>query len=354
MNTTITPSPPRITKKYIKDTLGLDLNIDCESRRREHLKENPVLPSHPFMDDKAVTTSSAPFTKEMLLNLLSFYNIGNRPIKEGKMSSLAKDMIEGNWLSTGDTIKFGDQGNGYGILDGQHRMLALLLAKEVKGDEFNVCLDVASGRDARIKVKIDRQQPRSQKDHLWMNHPEIVPNKTSAGIAADVAKRILKHYLKPVDQVIVCASSDPTDEEVDNFLVKNQDSVHLVLSYLTEARSERPCSADNLKKLRKTAVVNALMRFGMANLPACELFLKIFVSGQADTDADFTIIKLRDYVLNTNAQSSTRGKRGTGYDDLYAKTISSYSNWSQGIQIKKLVKQKNWESFDFSKLAPAL
>ena len=39
MNTTMNSSPPRITKKYIKDTLGLDLNIDCESRRQEYLKQ---------------------------------------------------------------------------------------------------------------------------------------------------------------------------------------------------------------------------------------------------------------------------------------------------------------------------
>jgi hypothetical protein len=347
-------NPTNITKKYIKEALGLDLNTDCQTRCQEYLKSNKALPAHPFMDDTPKLTEAASLSKDTLLNILSYYNPENRPIKLGKAVNLLKDMLSGNWMSTGDTVKFGNKKNGYALVDAQHRILALLLAKHLSDDDnFDVNFDVASGREPEIKVKIDRQQIRSQKDHLIMNYPHIVPNATSARIASDVAKRILKHYLKPEGQMVVCASSDPTDEEVESFLVENKEAVYTVLSYLTIAKSDYPCSAENLKKLRKTAVVNALVRFAMTNVKSCEDFLKVFVSGQATNDADYTVLKLRDYVLNSNAQSSARGKKGTGYDDLYAKTIYSCINWFVGVKIKKLVKQKNWESYDYARLASA-
>jgi hypothetical protein len=80
--------------------------------------------------------------------------------------------------------------------------------------------------------------------------------------------------------------------------------------------------------------------------------LKTYVSGQLLGDADQTVVKFRDYVLSLNVNAGVRGKKGTGYDEIYAKAISAIHNYNNGVVIKKLVKQRNWESYDYTQLAP--
>jgi hypothetical protein len=47
----------------------------------------------------------------------------NRPVKKAKVAQFAKDILDGNWRLTGDSVKVNTDGN---MIDGQHRCLAVL------------------------------------------------------------------------------------------------------------------------------------------------------------------------------------------------------------------------------------
>jgi hypothetical protein len=63
-------------------------------------------------------------TPTIALDLLEF-NLGNRPKKPGKIAKYAGSMSEGNWMLTGDTIKFSDARL---LRDGQNRLMACIRA----------------------------------------------------------------------------------------------------------------------------------------------------------------------------------------------------------------------------------
>lgn len=54
-------------------------------------------------------------------------NTHNRRLQQSLVDLYARDMLNGNWQPTGDTIKFADTG---ALLDGQHRLAALARAGE--------------------------------------------------------------------------------------------------------------------------------------------------------------------------------------------------------------------------------
>jgi hypothetical protein len=70
-------------------------------------------------------------------------NPNNRNIRPKQVGMLAKDMLDGDWLRNGETIKFGPAGQ---LLDGQHRLAAVVKAGEENPDisvQFLVVRDVA-------------------------------------------------------------------------------------------------------------------------------------------------------------------------------------------------------------------
>lgn len=78
-------------------------------------------------------------------------NSGNRKMRKGIVSSYARDIMAGQWLFTGDSIRF--NGNG-GLIDGQHRLAAVIEANHpidaivIRGleSESKYCIDTGSRR----------------------------------------------------------------------------------------------------------------------------------------------------------------------------------------------------------------
>jgi hypothetical protein len=66
------------------------------------------------------------FSPEEAKELLKTKNIGNRPVNTARVEGYARDMKSGNWLLSGETIIFDENGN---IMNGQHRLLACIEAK---------------------------------------------------------------------------------------------------------------------------------------------------------------------------------------------------------------------------------
>lgn len=84
------------------------------------------------------------------------FNSSNRNVTEAKIEQFKADMEAGNWLDDGATIRF-----AYGkLLDGQHRLQALVLAG------VTLRMVVVVGLDAESQVTMDTGRGRTPRDVL--------------------------------------------------------------------------------------------------------------------------------------------------------------------------------------------
>lgn len=76
----------------------------------------------------SITHTQLTVTPEMAARFLEF-NTGNRPLSRGWTTSLARSIINGEWKQTHQSIAFsGDIANPARLLDGQHRLSAIVKA----------------------------------------------------------------------------------------------------------------------------------------------------------------------------------------------------------------------------------
>lgn len=86
-------------------------------------------------------------------------NKNNRRVSPVSVRSYARDMAAGNWLLTGDPIRFDEDGN---LMDGQHRLMACVKAEKPFASV------VIYGLPAELKNQIDVGRKRSVADVLTM------------------------------------------------------------------------------------------------------------------------------------------------------------------------------------------
>ncbi len=92
-------------------------------------------------------------TPELAQHWLSF-NSGNREVTQAKVDQYRSDMEAGYWLDNGETIRF-----GYGkLLDGQHRLMALVLAG------VTIRMIVVHGVDSEAQATMDTGRSRTPRD----------------------------------------------------------------------------------------------------------------------------------------------------------------------------------------------
>lgn len=98
-------------------------------------------------------------TPEQATEWLETRNTNNRRIRKNQVQQLARDMAEGNWLLTGDSIKFDKNGV---LRDGQHRLAAivesgipaqLLVVRGIE-PEAQSAIDIGSRRLAYDALKL--------------------------------------------------------------------------------------------------------------------------------------------------------------------------------------------------------
>lgn len=95
-------------------------------------------------------------------------NIKNRKQRRDGVDSYARDMKSGNWLLTGDSLKFDWFGN---LLDGQHRLEAIVLA------DTPIQTVVVWGVDPKAQDRVDTGIIRQFRDQLALRgvaHSDII------------------------------------------------------------------------------------------------------------------------------------------------------------------------------------
>jgi hypothetical protein len=100
-------------------------------------------------------------TKVMAWDWLENHNLKNRFVQQKTVHKYARRMATGKWATTGETLKFDDDGN---LIDGQHRLWGFLES----GLETMAFL-VMSGVPASAQVHIDTPAPRTAAHTLQMN-----------------------------------------------------------------------------------------------------------------------------------------------------------------------------------------
>lgn len=84
-------------------------------------------------------------------------NPNNRNLRQAVVNSYARDIVSGNWMLNGETIKFDQAGK---LIDGQHRLTAIVVA------DATVSVVVMRGVDADVMDTVDVGAKRTYADAL--------------------------------------------------------------------------------------------------------------------------------------------------------------------------------------------
>lgn len=137
-------------------------------------------------------------------------NVHNRNIRQASVDAYARDMLAGNWHLTGEAVKFAHDGT---LLDGQHRLLAVLKAG------ITIEMFVANGIDPNAQRVMDTNAKRSSGDMLkldgYQNHSHLA-----------AAARFAMTYQTGIESRN--QSGAPTNSEIKEFIEGNSDLVDAV------------------------------------------------------------------------------------------------------------------------------
>jgi hypothetical protein len=141
-------------------------------------------------------------------------NLRNRNLRDSAVAQYARDMVNGQWLLTGEAIKFAEDGT---LLDGQHRLAAI----EKSG--LTVDMFVVRGLENESQKVMDTNIRRGVGDMLklagYANHMALA---SAARLAMTYQTNVPNTRRKSI------AKMGPTHLEVSDFIEKNPDLVDAV------------------------------------------------------------------------------------------------------------------------------
>jgi len=105
-------------------------------------------------------------------------NHGNRNQRERKIESYGRDMLSGEWLTTGESIKFDWNGR---MIDGQHRLEAVVATGVA------ITSLVVRGLDPRVQSVLDTNAKRSAADALGFAGVKIAAKDIAACARVGIA-----------------------------------------------------------------------------------------------------------------------------------------------------------------------
>jgi hypothetical protein len=150
-------------------------------------------------------------------------NIHNRNIRDRRVRNYAIDMVTGKWLEVGEAIKFAKDGT---MLDGQHRLLALIKAtgsepirlgvheyKPIK--DLKIWFNVVRGLDKHSQRAMDIGAGRSLADVLQLEYGETSTHNLAAILRiihswqSGYRKQIAKRELATNATILAFYEQDP-------------------------------------------------------------------------------------------------------------------------------------------------
>ncbi len=141
-------------------------------------------------DLSKVQTGIEVITPEIATDLLTRNSV-NRRLQQATVERYAREIREGRWLLTGETIIISDSNE---LLNGQHRMNAVLVAG------VPIRSNVVSGIERNAYQKMDSGKSRSVADRLRLPEKHTTVARTIALIHGDLGRHVfddqIHHYLE--------------------------------------------------------------------------------------------------------------------------------------------------------------
>lgn len=129
-------------------------------------------------------------------------NHGNRSKRGAHIGRIARDMEAGNFMITGDAIKFDTKGK---LIDGQHRLSAI-----VESGTSHWIL-VIRDLDTRVQDVLDSQAKRSGRDALFFNGVQGNRNVIAALAKVDISRAAGKLKNPLQDSMVQVTNSEIVD-----------------------------------------------------------------------------------------------------------------------------------------------
>lgn len=268
-------------------------------------KEEPERPAMP--QTRLYEEPEARFVKitpEMAAEWLEF-NRKNRTEKYGGTVSYSGDMADGEWMVTGDTIKFDWFGN---LIDGQHRLKACIQAGRT------IISLVVWGVDPKAQDRVDTGMSRSFRDQLQMAGVKYAPTISA------LARRV---YLwePPNNERISFQKGKISPVRLEKVLKTHEEIVHCAV-FVHGLASKADLHASHI------AFLYWVLR--QANPDEAPVFIHKLALGVGLEEND-PILVLRDWIRREKPKKS-RDFEG----ELLWKTVLAWNAWLSGRKISKL------------------
>lgn len=234
-------------------------------------------------------------------------NTRNRRISQQTVAAYSRDMEQGKWKLTTETVKFADSGK---LIDGQHRLSAVIRSGS------SVDMFVARGLDEQTQDVLDAGMKRSVGAQLGM-----------------------KGYKYP--SVIAAISTIAVRWEVENIVLRGETRLKVTNSEQLEWIEAHPEVEESAKEANKMRVAlgggsDAAMGFmhwhthQMKPLVASEFWYGV-LSGSMLTEGD-PRLALRNGIMRRNAsRSATDGSKTIVFAELFLNLAArAWNAWRKG------------------------
>jgi len=143
------------------------------------------------------------------------FNVHNRKINEPRVNQLVQDILAGRWMLNGETIKFDREGR---LLDGQHRLLAIVQAKTAIQSLVMYALDPMA------QLTIDIGQQRTTGQQLTLAGIGITNTSNTAALAVCLIRIDLYPHL------IWNTSLIPSKPQQIEYVIRNKDELEAAVA----------------------------------------------------------------------------------------------------------------------------
>lgn len=202
---------------------------------------------------KEESTVTVRVNREIAQHLLDDTNQANRFVSQQTVQAYARAMKAGKWRRNGETIKFSRTGK---LIDGQHRLLAVVLANVMVEFEFR------TGLDDDAVLTCDTGRKRSSVDVMGMQGL----SKWAAGIASGATVLLMNNERK-----VIAERNTFTNEEVFDFWNTHGVSLHASVNAIAPHNTRHP-----LFPLKLAVTLHYLMKHRAPIEDVDEFFARLY------------------------------------------------------------------------------
>lgn len=239
----------------------------------------------------------------------------NRAVSKALVERYAAYMKKGEWVLTGDTIKFSSEGK---LLDGQHRLRAVIRSGAT------ILVYVVTADDPRAFMYMDRGKPRSAGDLITIDLPGV---KHVSRVAA-VGKRLLMWERTPNKKEFTTYSHEfhnMPPEDVKEYVKNHYEEIAEMLEEVKQSLICKKCGSGS-------SFMAALILCKRADEVAASLFIDAVKTGLNLTEHSPVHLLREKLIFERPAKHRT----AIWETEVMALTIKAFNYFAQDKPLKIL------------------